>query len=227
MTRLANSWCDEIPAEVQMISTPMGKDTCDSRRSFDIRFLQKHGYFNDGIHNGTLWWRNEFAENSISIYTTINDHASWLTLNYKWHKDDISKVDMNYTVQLTTTPCHLGGKRWWFICPLSRSGVPCGRRAAKLYQFGRWFGCRICGDFAYDSQYERRSGYIGALARYYTLQMKLEARSPPRIKFWKGNLTKRFRKYLAMREALYGAASTFVDHSEKMKDWLHRKKTVE
>src|SRR5262249_35112853 len=33
-----------------------------------------------------------------------------------------------YEVQLTTTPCHFGGWRWWFSCPLVVRGVPCNRR---------------------------------------------------------------------------------------------------
>jgi hypothetical protein len=33
----------------------------------------------------------------------------------------------NYTVELTATPCRLGGQRWWFICPRT------GRQVAKLY----------------------------------------------------------------------------------------------
>lgn len=43
-------------------------------------------------------------------------------------------------VQITTTPCHFGGVRYWFLCP------SCNRRCAILYpQF-----CRICGDGRYE-----------------------------------------------------------------------------
>ena len=37
-------------------------------------------------------------------------------------------------VQITATPCHLGGQRYWFLCP------GCGRRCAILYPQR----CRIC-----------------------------------------------------------------------------------
>jgi len=37
-------------------------------------------------------------------------------------------------VKVVSTPCHLGGKRYWFLCPR------CGRRCAILYPF--W--CRTC-----------------------------------------------------------------------------------
>ena len=29
----------------------------------------------------------------------------------------------DYPVRLVTTDCHLGGVRWWFICPLTKNGV--------------------------------------------------------------------------------------------------------
>jgi hypothetical protein len=33
----------------------------------------------------------------------------------------------DYIVDMTATPCHFGGQRWWFLCPVD------GRRVAKLY----------------------------------------------------------------------------------------------
>src|SRR5207253_2236084 len=58
---------------------------------------------------------------------------------------------VGYSVRLVTTPCHLGGVRWWFVCPLSRGGVACGRRPRKLYLVGRYFGCRRCHGLTYTS----------------------------------------------------------------------------
>jgi hypothetical protein len=205
----------------------MGKDTCDGRRSFNIQFLKKHSYLDAGMHSGTIWWRNEHAENSICIFTNISDHNSLLTLDYSWIKRDDTKVPMKYTVTLVSTSCNFGGKRWWFICPLTCGGVVCNRRVSKLYSLGQWFGCRRCGGFAYDSQYERRNGYFGALGRYFKLTWKMDEMSPPRIKSWRGRATRRYQKYLAMRMQAYDAADIFVTQSEKMDRWLNRKKTVE
>ena len=50
-------------------------------------------------------------------------------------------------IPLTSTPCHLGGSRPWFLCPT------CGRRIAKLYITGvDYFVCRRCCGLAYQSQ---------------------------------------------------------------------------
>ncbi len=43
-------------------------------------------------------------------------------------------------VRITTTPCHFGGVRYWFICP------NCDRRRAILYPKV----CRTCGDGRYE-----------------------------------------------------------------------------
>ena len=45
-------------------------------------------------------------------------------------------------VQITATPCHLGGQRYWFLCP------GCGRRCAILYPQR----CRICIKGRYRSE---------------------------------------------------------------------------
>ena len=54
------------------------------------------------------------------------------------------------TVALTTTPCRLGGLRWWWRCPQT------GRRCAKLYlPNGGWrFLSRAAYGLAYASQAE-------------------------------------------------------------------------
>ena len=61
---------------------------------------------------------------------------------------------MDYRVCLQTTRPPLGGLRWWFTCPLGRGGRACGRRVAKLYHRGRYFGCRHCHDLTYRSSQE-------------------------------------------------------------------------
>ena len=54
-------------------------------------------------------------------------------------------------VRLTATPCHLGGQRWWFVCPLIIDGVACERRCRVLYRpsGARYFGCRACCRLTY------------------------------------------------------------------------------
>ncbi len=49
-----------------------------------------------------------------------------------------------------------GGRRWWWICPLTKHGPPGGRRVGKLYlpPDGPAFGCRQCYEVTYTSYQE-------------------------------------------------------------------------
>ena len=58
----------------------------------------------------------------------------------------------NQVIFLTTTPCHFGGHRFWFLCPTFR------KRAGTLYQTedGRGFFCRGCQGLTYlKSRYHK------------------------------------------------------------------------
>ena len=47
-------------------------------------------------------------------------------------------------IEITSTPCHFGGRRYWFVCPI------CRRRCAILYPFI----CRICAKGRYRVELE-------------------------------------------------------------------------
>ena len=69
------------------------------------------------------------------------------------------KSSKDYKVFLDRTPCNYGGFRFWFICPLSVEGNPCGKKVAKLYlpPGSVYFGCRKCYDLTYKCQKEHDS----------------------------------------------------------------------
>lgn len=63
-----------------------------------------------------------------------------IPLNYCFHGQQY-----HYEISVTTTPCHYGKFRYWFICP------QCGRRVAMLYCIGQYV-CRYCVGLDYKSQ---------------------------------------------------------------------------
>jgi hypothetical protein len=67
-----------------------------------------------------------------------------------------SRILREYQVQTATTPCRFGGRRYWFVCPLVRKGVPCLRRVRKLFlpPGAVFFGCRRCYNLTYRSAQE-------------------------------------------------------------------------
>lgn len=54
----------------------------------------------------------------------------------------------NQSIQISKTPCHYGGYRYWFICP------ECKKRVGVLYRHGN-FKCRHCLGVNYQSQLQQ------------------------------------------------------------------------
>lgn len=109
------------------------------------RWKKKHGYWPS--RQGWTQGGRKISEVGYHVEAGTADGALQLRFDYRAADEPIS-----YTVQLTSTPCHFGGFRWWFVCPVVR----CQRRCGKLYMppGGRYFVCRVCADVAYASTRE-------------------------------------------------------------------------
>lgn len=116
------------------------------------------------IRTGTKTLLCELLALDMRDFTKYSDPNTfeWATMNWTsahGHKSSISyrvqpgegvrliytvgKTDeLDYLVKVTSTPCNLGGVRYWWICP------HCGRRCRVLYG-GKYFLCRKCNSHAY------------------------------------------------------------------------------
>jgi hypothetical protein len=58
-----------------------------------------------------------------------------------------------YLIEITSSRCTFGGRRFWFRCPMTRESVPCDRRVLRLYlpPGGQMLGCRHCYDLRHQS----------------------------------------------------------------------------
>ena len=122
-----------------------GKGTTDDCRAIDVRRWQRDGLLIPGKAFGWNWTRN--GETVASI--RVRAEAGRVVLSYQQrHGDDWRP--MEYPVRLDWTPCTLGGRRAWFLCPAQG----CGRRVALLYIGGGIFACRHCYRLAYACQRE-------------------------------------------------------------------------
>ncbi len=66
---------------------------------------------------------------TIGYEADLTDEAdAWLRLHYRANGEPL-----DYRIQLVTTIPNSGGRRWWFICPLSHDKGVAPRRVAKLY----------------------------------------------------------------------------------------------
>ncbi len=132
--------------------------------SISASSLRKYGFFAEN-KSGTINWTNEFSEEigmvRIQSVMSGNGNKTYLELALGGF------VTSRQTIELTTTDCNYGGRRYWFLCPAVKDGVYCGNRVTKLYlpPAGKYFGCRECYDLTYEScqkshKYDRIANHI-------------------------------------------------------------------
>jgi len=174
------------------------KDTIEDCTQLSIFKLKEFGLLK-GYSFTTLTWTRKLSgrKNSIGLVADVTGEP-YIKVNYTiTDRSTGKKTDYEYKINLTTTPCHFGGVRYWFICPLSVNGVYCGRRVGSLYlaSSGNYFGCRHCFELSYESRNEPRFARCGGMFYPLKLDGQIE-KLCNRIKRWtyKGRPTKKARK---------------------------------
>ena len=175
-------------------------DDCDD---LDVFWLNRHGYF-CGIKSGGIKWTNNWGREAGVGFTVDVLYSSHIKFSYT-HTDGQTrdKTEMEYKADLTSTPCHYGGKRWWFKCPLVINGKYCGRRVGKLYLGGKYFGCRHCYNLTYDSRNLSISNAWWPSARALILDNQM-SKLYPKIgrHYYAGKPTRKRRKYDKMAKEI-------------------------
>ncbi|MHC4509557.1 MAG: hypothetical protein ACYTAO_11455 [Planctomycetota bacterium] len=192
------------------------KDTVEDCRSVSISFLRKHGYFSEPCClSGTISWKNGFGEQtaSIGILVSTMDGDNYVKFQYTTtDRDSGEKTEYDYKVGLTTTPCHFGGIRYWFVCPLSKNGVYCGRRAGTLYKApgAAYFGCRHCYNLSYESRNEPRLARPGGIG-YPIKAERLYEELYEKTKRWthRGKPTKNSRRLQILEQKMTGLLAAY------------------
>src|SRR5262249_22491862 len=120
------------------------KPTVEGCHSLDAGKWVRNGV----IAPGRIWTGSTISSergtseirSSIRVEVACREDAGVARLRYARTRFDGKKESFDYSIRLVTTRPHLGGLRWWFVCPLMKNGVPCGRRVVKIYRRGRYFG---------------------------------------------------------------------------------------
>lgn len=183
----------------------MARAIAEQSNSLKISWLKKKNYFPKGgsHHGGMVTWTYGMSDNKssigIEVVQGLEHQPDYVRLHYT-HTDSWTreKEDMDYRVQLTTTRCHFGGVRYWFICPLSKSGRYCGRRVGVLYSIGKWFGCRHCGEIAYQAQFEGGNFRVGSV----TEPDVEKAFGEVKTQYYNSRPTRKYKRYLRLREKM-------------------------
>ena len=121
------------------------EDSCD----LTIFQLKECGML-EGGHTATVitWVRSHSGKESrigLEVNMTGEPYAR---LTYSVIDREGNATPYDSKVELITTPCNLGGIRYWFACPW------CGRRVGGLYLAPgeRNFRCRHCTNLSYRSR---------------------------------------------------------------------------
>lgn len=177
----------------------MARQHAESSHALNIFWLRKQGYFPQGYSTrlGTVTWTSGEHESSIGISIAVGsgtgDHMRlWYTHTSSWNGE---KSDMDYSVNLATTPCRYGGVRYWFICPLTKNGSYCGRRVGVLYLCGKYYGCRYCGNIAYQSQFES-----GRYKGFVSIPDIEQAEKEVKRYYYRGKPTRKYRRVMRLNE---------------------------
>lgn len=185
------------------------KSTVEDSLVLSVFWLRKHGYFDyDGYKSGGITWTWSLSGHSSSIgFSVVTGDANYIDLRYALTPHDSDeKEHYDYRVQLVTTDCRYGGKRYWFVCPLVNNDMPCRRRVGKIYSppGAKYFGCRHCYDLTYDARQSHNKRFDG-LKRFFDAEKRLEKlHDRVKRKYYRGRPTKKYREYLSLLQQIEG-----------------------
>lgn len=179
----------------------MARAVAEQSNSLSVFFLKKHGYLSGSWMRGTVNWTSGWGyKSSIGVESKTKDNKPIaIRLNYTNTNYDGEKNKMDFEVSLNTTKCNYGGVRYWFVCPLYKNGVYCGRRVGVLYSIGKWFGCRYCGEIAYRSQF---AGGFTKLAGSICEPDVEKAYKAVKREYYNGKPTRKYRRYLGLSKKM-------------------------
>ncbi|MBV5341772.1 MAG: hypothetical protein J0665_19835 [Deltaproteobacteria bacterium] len=127
----------------------MGKPIAEDQDKIDLRIVRKDG----GLAPGSFGKTGE-------IWFGIGGDA--ITLSY-WN----GTRGLGQTVAIKRIPCHLGGSRVSFVCPI------CARQVMVLYVGENDFRCKACAGVQYLTQTKHRPARL--LLKAERIRSKLQA----------------------------------------------------
>ena len=153
--------------------------TVEGCRVISIADLNRGGIFDKGLgYSWTCSWKNSAGEETASINGLVTEGGGSIRLMYiAVDRSSEDKEVLDYNVEIVTTPCNFGGERRWFVCPLVKDGIHCGRRVGKLYlpPGGKYFGCRRCYNLTYRSCQEHDKRVSALIKNPYLMLGKLQS----------------------------------------------------
>lgn len=198
----------------------MSKIIKEDCRSISIYDFNKWGALNNDYYASSVVWSNRDKEETGRIKYKINKEEMYIELDYKIKKrTENDWTNINYKIPLTKSSCNYGKERFWFICPMFKNGMYCGKRVAKMYlsPYSNYFACRNCLNLSYQSRNDNNKGKFGALGRMFDLEEKIEKLEKEiKIYYKNGVPTKKALKLEMLNKQLYPSVKRASKMLEKL-----------
>ncbi len=168
------------------------KNVVDNYQRIDLAQIKLNYSYND---MAISWGENR----ECSIGLVLDTEQMTARFRYKQiNKLKNTSEDFDYTFPLDSTPCHFGGKRYWFKCQaIALNGTTCNRRVRVLLNGGKFYVCRHCLNLSYKSRQKitYRNPELKAMNDYFDALMLMEKLSEPKRKYYRGLPSKSFARY--------------------------------
>lgn len=193
------------------------KTEADYLRKVTIYELNKPGLLRGykSYKEKTFWWKSNFSIDA-GICTMAGDE--FVIFYYALTLPNGGTKDIKHRFPLTTTPCNLGGERYWFICSPMQNGNRCGRRVGVLYLSPKnmEFACRHCLALTYSSR--KLSGRFKAGGNIISIPDLERAGNTVKRKFYNGEITRKYARYLKMGRRAERTWAAYLGTVIKIKD---------
>ena len=152
-----------------------GRPTVESAYTLDVNELVRSGLIQPGRNAGrSMTWTSRYSGDvfAVNIVAFLEDMER--PRLFLCHADRSGR-EITYSVALTTTPQHLGGRRWWFRCPIYHERVA----MLHLPRGADRFACREVYRLGYATQ--RASPRHRAIMRCHRIRQSLGADTNPTV----------------------------------------------
>jgi hypothetical protein len=184
------------------------KVTADSSCKLRMSDLRKDGLLVPGYNTETKIWSSNMTNKKtiIGVGVEISDEP-YARLVYSVTDGAGTVTDYDYQISLVTTPCNLGGVRYWFACP------DCWSRVAVLYLAPGdiRFRCRHCDNLTYWSRNRCVTASFGHTSREIErLQKEIKRWT------WRGRPTRKVRRLQALQWKMGGLSMAVRQRTDRM-----------